>query len=127
MWACGGASSGFNAKLLAMICNRLNVRQGLKQAGVIPETTVFAAAEHHTSTDTLAWVYVPDTLSALALDAYESLNDAMPMISEHANRERLDKLPTIGRVNHPVEEAQRFASDWSEVRPEWAWLKMHHL
>ncbi len=93
----------------------------------IPETTVFAAAEHHTSTDTLAWVYVPDTLSALALDAYESLNDAMPMISEQANRERLDKLPTIGRVNHPVEEAQRFASDWSEVRPDGAWLKMHHL
>ena len=41
---------------------------------------------------------MPDTLSALALDAYESLNDVMPMISEHANRERLDKLPTIGRV-----------------------------
>ena len=103
--ACGGASSGFNAKLLAMICNRPNVRQGLKQSGVyIPETTVFAVAEHHTSTDTLAWVYVPDTLSSIALDAYESLNDAMPMISEHANRERLDKLPTIGRVNHPVEE-----------------------
>lgn len=51
---------------------------------------------------------MPDTLSSIALDAYESLNDAMPMISEHANRERLDKLPTIGRVNHPVEEAQRF-------------------
>ncbi|MEZ2058863.1 Na-translocating system protein MpsB, partial [Staphylococcus aureus] len=44
-------------------------------------------------------------------------------ISEHANRERLDKLPTIGRVNHPVEEAQRFASDWSEVRPEWGLAK----
>ena len=70
---------------------------------------------------------MPDTLSALALDAYESLNDVMPMISEHANRERLDKLPTIGRVNHPVEEAQRFASDWSEVRPEWGLAKMHHL
>ncbi|WP_439959255.1 putative inorganic carbon transporter subunit DabA, partial [Staphylococcus aureus] len=73
--ACGGASRGLNARLLAMICNRPNVRQGLKQVGVyIPETTVFAVAEHHTSTDTLAWVYVPDTLSSIALDSYESLN-----------------------------------------------------
>ncbi|MCD2506178.1 putative inorganic carbon transporter subunit DabA, partial [Staphylococcus aureus] len=70
-------------------------------------------------TDTLAWVYVSDTLSCIALDPYESLNDAMSMISEHANRERLDKLRTIGRVNHPVEEAQRVASDWGEVGPEW--------
>ncbi|MGT0244437.1 putative inorganic carbon transporter subunit DabA [Staphylococcus aureus] len=78
MWACGGASSGFNA--LAMICNRPNVRQGLNKQACIFRDNCFAAAEHHTSTDTLAWVYVPDTLSALALDAYESLNDAMPMI-----------------------------------------------
>ncbi len=68
------------------------------------------------------------TLSALALDAYESLNDAMPMISEQANSKRLDKLPTIGRVNHPVEEAQRFASDWSkEYVQNGAFSKMHHL
>lgn len=75
----------------------------------------------------MAWVYIPDTLSPEALNAYEALNDAMPLISEHANRERLAKLPTIGNVAHPVEEAERFASDWSEVRPEWGLAKMHHL
>ena len=121
--ACGGASSGFNAKLLAIICNRPNVRQGLKIWCNYSRDNCFAAAEHHTSTDTLAWVYIPDTLSPEALNAYEALNDAMPLISEHANRERLAKLPTIGNVAHPVEEAERFASDWSEVRPEWGLAK----
>ncbi len=113
--------AGLMLNLLAMICNRPNVRQGLKRHMYIPETTVFAAAEHHTSTDTLAWVYVPDTYQALALDAYESLNDAMPMISEQELRiaNVRTKLPTIGRVNHPVEEARglqvigvRYVQEW---------------
>ncbi|AZV41300.1 hypothetical protein BAOM_0668 [Peribacillus asahii] len=118
--ACGGASSGFNARVLAALCNLPDVRKSLETEGIIiPEDTVFTAAEHITTLDELRWLYVPG-LSAKAKEAFKRVQAELPKVSEEANAERISQLPNIGTyLKDPKAEAQRLSEDWSEVRPEW--------
>ncbi|WP_147534352.1 DUF2309 domain-containing protein [Bacillus marasmi] len=118
--ACGGASSGFNARVLASLCNLPQVRLSLGKRGIsIPKDTVFVAAEHITTLDELRWLYVP-TLSDEAKDAFEQIKVTLTKVRKEANAERISKLPKVGsdKIN-PIIEAQRLSEDWSEVRPEW--------
>nr|WP_263326253.1 putative inorganic carbon transporter subunit DabA [Neobacillus sp. Marseille-Q6967] len=118
--ACGGASSGFNARVLAALCNLPNVRKSLETEGIIiPKDTVFAAAEHITTLDELRWLYVPE-LSVKAKEAFKRVQAELPKVSEEANAERIPQLPNLGtHLKNPKAEAQRLSEDWSEVRPEW--------
>ncbi|MFE4351568.1 DUF2309 domain-containing protein [Peribacillus butanolivorans] len=118
--ACGGASSGFNARVLAALCNLPNVRKSLEKEGImIPKDTVFAAAEHITTLDELRWLYVPE-LSEEAKEAFLRVQAALPKVSEKAIAERIVHLPSLGtQFKNPTVEAQRLSEDWSEVRPEW--------
>ncbi|MBT2606054.1 DUF2309 family protein [Bacillus sp. ISL-53] len=118
--ACGGASSGFNARVLAALCNLPNVRKSLEKEGImIPKDTVFAAAEHITTLDELRWIYVPE-LSEEAKETFLRVQAALPKVSEKATAERVVHLPNIGtNFKNPTAEAQRLSEDWSEVRPEW--------
>lgn len=118
--ACGGASGGFNARVLATLCNLEEIRKALSSEGIdIPEETVFVAAEHNTTTNDLKWLYVP-TLSKSAQIAFDMTEVALPKVSDQANTEGLSQLPTItNHLKNPKTEAYRLAEDWSEIRPEW--------
>ncbi|WP_066393828.1 DUF2309 domain-containing protein [Neobacillus mesonae] len=118
--ACGGASSGFNARVLASLCNLPEVRKTLAAEGiVIPQDTVFAAAEHITTLDELRWLYLPE-LSTAAKEAYQYIQASLPKVYEEANAERLGKLPGLSsQSKNAKQEAEKMAEDWSEVRPEW--------
>jgi uncharacterized protein len=102
------------------LCNLPQVRKTLATEGiVIPKDTVFAAAEHITTLDELRWLYVPE-LSDAAKEAFDRIRAELPQISEEANAERINRLPSLGESHkNPKVEAGRLAEDWSEVRPEW--------
>ncbi|MBB5326251.1 hypothetical protein HNQ34_003385 [Anoxybacillus tepidamans] len=118
--ACGGAAGAFNARVFSTLCNLQEVREGLSKEGIIiPEETVFVAAEHITTVDELHWLEVP-TLSEAAQQAFAMLENVLPAVSRKANAERFAKLPHVGqRPRDPVAEMRRRAVDWSEIRPEW--------
>lgn len=118
--ACGGVAGGFNARVLASLCNLPKVRKHLSTEGIeIPEDTIFVAAEHKTTVDELKWLYVPK-LSKSAQAVFDTIKKVLPKVSHNANAERLSQLPNIRtHFNNLKAEAHRFAEDWSEIRPEW--------
>lgn len=114
--ACGGNHGGINARLLASILNKREVRQGLEDCGIhIPLDTIFYGALHNTTTDGVELytqdvekpIYYPEILSQLQND----LKNAKLI----TNQERGIKLQT--GTSH--KDITRKSLDWSETRPEW--------
>lgn len=112
--ACGGNHGGANAQLLAQILNEAEVRQQLKENGImIPESTLFLGAEHCTTTD------------ELVLFADEKADGLKKIRMDLVQAKRFNQK--VRALNLLVQTKERSldcrSQDWAEVRPEWGLAK----
>ncbi len=113
--ACGGNHGGFNARLLASILNKMEVRQSLEDRGMhIPLDTVFYGALHNTTTDSVE-LYTQDLGEPIYPELLSQLQQDLKEAQVITNHERGMKLPS----SNPHKDIKRRSMDWSETRPEW--------
>ncbi|KTD07458.1 hypothetical protein Ljam_1653 [Legionella jamestowniensis] len=112
--ACGGNQGDINARLLATILNKVEVRQSLEDKGIhIPLDTQFFGALHNTTTDA---VEVFDKAQRVIYPTILSeLKENLKRAQSANNKERSLNLTVIQSPKNIF----RRSNDWSEVRPEW--------
>ncbi len=114
--ACGGNSGTINALIAENILNDLEIRTGLKKKGCnIPKSTVFLAALHNTTLDTIE-IFHPELL--VAEDRYLILSN-LEKASKWTAEERIKKFDLKEK------NLVKRALNWSEIRPEWGLAGCH--
>ena len=119
--ACCGQTGEVNARSLAHLLNDQSVRQGLVAKGInIPDSTVFIAAMHNTTTDEIEGFDL-DLLPAPAIDKWAKLQPALTQASHSVRRERAPslRLKADGADNQLLNQLRRRANDGAQTRPEW--------
>ena len=120
--ACGGHEGKPNARVLAAMANRSQVRERLARRGIdIPSDTHFLAGQVDTTTDEVQLFDLEDVPPTHRKDVSRLIDD-LREASQLTSQERCSRFPEIGTVL-PFDEAQASvqarSSDWSQVRPEW--------
>lgn len=115
--ACGGFTGEANARVAAAILNDPAVRAGLADKGiVVPETTMFVAGLHDTTTDAVR-LFDAETLPDSHAADLRALRGWLEAAGKRARAERATLLGIAGGdVDAQVRARSR---DWSQVRPEW--------
>ena len=112
--ACGGRHGGSNARILAAILNRPVVRTQLLNEGIIiPQATLFIAAEHNTTTDEVV-LYGTDDRPKI-----KKLKENLLKAREANCRIRLQKMEKNSIAAHASSSLWLRSQDWAQVRPEW--------
>lgn len=113
--ACGGNHGGINARLLASILNKPEVRRGLEDCGMhIPLDTQFYGALHNTTTD-LVELYTDDVAKPIYPKLLSQLQKDLNEAKCITNQERGLKM----HGGTAPGDITRRSFDWSETRPEW--------
>jgi uncharacterized protein len=114
--ACGGYSGEVNARLLAGLLNTPEVRKGLAKNGLnIPADTVFLGALHNTTTDAVT-VFADDHPDKTQKQSLAQIKGWLASAGHLARTERALRLPRAVTAD----AIQTRATDWAELRPEWA-------
>jgi len=114
--ACGGYSGEVNARLLAGLLNDGDVRAGLVGQGIlIPTGTLFVAALHDTTTDTVS-LYAEDHPAPTHTADIRQAKTWLAAAAVVARSERALRLPRATSERSVIKRSR----DWSETRAEWA-------
>jgi len=120
--ACGGNHGLTNARALAQMANKPEVRRRLRRQGIqIPDDAWFVPALHNTTTDDLQ-LFDLDRMPPSHVLYMDRLNKGLTAASRLCTQERMPALQMGSGGLEPTEAfryAQRNAMDWSQVRPEW--------
>ncbi|MEC7641821.1 MAG: putative inorganic carbon transporter subunit DabA, partial [Nitrospinota bacterium] len=120
--ACGGNHGVSNARALAVMANKPEVRQLLANKGLaIPVDTHFLPGQHDTTTDQVELFDLEDVPAAHRKDLIRLQRD-LEEAGEKNSRERLGRLPDEPDSKGAFSALGRTkvrSIDWSQVRPEW--------
>lgn len=120
--ACGGNTGKPNARVLAVMANKSQVRDALAKNGlVIPPDTYFIAGQHDTTTDTVELFDLED-IPHTHLSDLDRLLRGLEKAGRRTSQERCGRFPELPPGLSPsraARETRRRSGDWSQVRPEW--------
>jgi hypothetical protein len=120
--ACGGNHGLINARALAQMANKAQVRNKLREQGFdIPDDAWFIPALHDTTTDKIR-LFDLDSLPSSHVVYLDRLRNGLTGASRMCAQERMPELQLIPGTVDPAaanRDAMRNAMDWSQVRPEW--------
>lgn len=115
--ACGGNPGGANARAAAELFNDPEVRAALAGSGMlIPDDTVFVAAEHDTVRDTVT-VLDPHSIPESHVARVKDFEELQSEAGARLVAERARVLPGAPS-RRTVARVRRRADDWAEVYPE---------
>ncbi len=114
--ACGGHAGDVNARFLAALLNDPGVREGLAGRGIdIPADSLFVAALHDTTTDTVQ-LFQADHAPASHAELMDNTKSSLQAAATISRAERAARLPRAGTSGRGILRRSR---DWAEIRPEW--------
>ncbi|WP_442429795.1 DUF2309 domain-containing protein [Nitrospina sp. 32_T5] len=120
--ACGGNHGVSNARTLAVMANKPQVRQMLAEKGlVIPPDTHFLPGQHDTTTDAVKLFDLEDVPATHRKDLLRLQKD-LRQAGENNSRERLGRFPDEPKRKgeyRALDLTKKRSVDWSQVRPEW--------